>query len=391
MNERYTRPNILEGSDMWRTLSVLLSVGTLTIAGNTSAADKPQLTMAQIIENVRANELLYEGLDLSFDYSYQLSNPISVLAEKPGEQSTLKATHAVQTQTHFVSQQGMFRVDRQGELKHQDGQGSLDRLRAFDGQTTRLLDQHQIGNIIDSRSEDENCLRPHMVLLRFMNYYVPLSTYLSGHEAMAAHPGVSWQGYTLEVTYQGIAKFQSLTCHRVWISTSVSGKLWDRWELWLAEERNFIPVRNLGYTFRTSNTESVGEGRVERWKEVKPGVWFPEATRVTAWNQERMKKDGVKETQWVEKVDVKEVTLDPHYDASYFRDVKFPDGTAVYGVSAGKILGGHIEGAPQVEPPSAARTALRWWPLGMSIAILGLISAVIGFRRLRRQQVIGAD
>ncbi|HLN29082.1 MAG TPA: hypothetical protein VK395_15140 [Gemmataceae bacterium] len=363
----------------------LLGTATLLLFVSKSGADKPRFTIQEIIDNVRANELLYENLDLSYDYSYGVGKPIRF--GKPGE-AGLAATDTVQSKTHFVSQGGLFRVDRQGELQGQNGRISMDRIRAFDGNTTRLYDRKEIGNIIDSRSEDENCLRPHMLLLRFMNYYVPLSTYLSGHKAMAAHPGVNWPGYTLDVTYQGIAKFESLTCHRVWITTLVNGKPYDRWELWLAEERNFIPARNLAYTFRTSDKEAVGEGTVKLWREVKPGIWFPEATTFTAWDETRMKQDGVKETQWVERVDIKKVSLHPQYDAAYFRDVTFPNGTPVYQVSQGNVLSGHVEGAPQNDAQPAKKMASLWWPLlWTNLAAVGLISfGVIAYRRLRRKQ-----
>jgi hypothetical protein len=92
-------------------------------------------------------------------------------------------------------------------------------------------------------------MRPHMLLL-LDSITAPLSTYLQGHKAMAASPDAHWDkrhlgdAITLENTYQGETTFQGLKCHKVWITEVLSnGYQHDRWELWLAEARNFIPVR----------------------------------------------------------------------------------------------------------------------------------------------------
>lgn len=160
----------------------------------------------QIIENVRSNESLYEKIEVRMTERYEL------IGRKP-DVSDVGGNPAYQTAKHdkdvrYVSQDGMFRVDIEGQRTTAGPTFSADRIRMFDGRTTRLLAQKRIGNIIAGRQEDNNFVRPHMLLLRSSLELVCLSTYLQGHAAMLA-ANVGWeQGHTLETTYHGEAEFQ---------------------------------------------------------------------------------------------------------------------------------------------------------------------------------------
>jgi hypothetical protein len=129
-----------------------------------------------------------------------------------------------------------------------------------------------------------------------------------------------------------------------------SGEPHDGEEYWLAKDRNYLPVRLLAYTYRFSKDMPVGEGVVHKFREIKPGVWFPSDVEVTAYNKFKIQQEGRRELQWRERYTIKRVNLDPKYDREFFAKVAFPAGTAVYEVEKGQIVRSWRQGAPGTEP-----------------------------------------
>jgi hypothetical protein len=329
--------NLFLGDSIMRTNPCWIAALVLTawLRPAIGQEESPRLTVPEIIEKVTANERLYENIDVSVLFRHQDPTAEQLTpVEQPG--STLFFTSTQQSEIRYVGQNGRFRVDRKGVAQSGHKKFSLDRRWAFDGKVTRLLDGGNLGNIVQGRKEDENVMRPHMLLLRFMPFQVPLSTYLSGHEAMKAHPGGHWEAnHFLQVSYRGEEEYKGLRCHRVWITTSIPEKKpYDRWDLLLAEDRNFIPVHNVGYTFQFSERVPLLEASVTEWTEIEEGIWFPKATEVQSYDRWTVKAEGVKKPTWRHELDVKEVSLDPQFDLTYFQDVPFPDGTVAYDVDA---------------------------------------------------------
>ena len=356
-----------------------------------------------IVTNVRENEALYANIDVDLQSEYFVANAdkLHAITRSPrastasDSDDSPAATPDVgdialvasrSKQIKYVNQQNLFRLDVTGHSSGPAGDVSQDRIRAFDGETTRLFDQQAVGNIIRGRQEDENFVRPHMLLLRMMNYLVPLSVYLSGDQAMSRYPDAGWNpSLKLDNTYQGEAEFQGLKCHKVWISTLLpSGDVHDRWELWLAEDRNYLPCRLLGYTMRCSKTVPISEGTVTDFKEVKPGIWFPLVAEVIAYNPFALQKEGKQEPQWRENYAVAEVALNPDYPADYFQAVKFPDGTPVYEVVNGEISRSYTQGAPAAPGERAESWLARWWLLLLNVIVFGLL--IVGGTLLRRRR-----
>jgi len=261
-------------------------------------------------------------------------------------------------------------------------------VRMFDGETTRGYEgRSQVGNVIAGRADSSDFVRPHMLLLPYYMLMVPLSTYLAGHEAMIVHPNGAWdRRLVMANTYQGECVFQGLRCHKVWCTTLTkkSNKEHDRWELWLAEDRNYIPVRCLAYTFKVSREKPVGEATVDEWQEPSPGIWYPKRIRSIAYEKELIKTAGKQQLRWRRDFVVEQVTLNPNYGVSFFRNLAFPDGTAVYEVRNDKITRGYRVGAPA--GPSPSGVASRWWLVGSSMVLVVLIS-IIAIRRYRRSRV----
>jgi hypothetical protein len=346
----------------------------------------------QIIENVCANEALYENIEVRILENYKLIDRKPTVG-KAGE-NTVHELATIDKDIRYVSQSGMFRVDVQGQSTTAEPTLSEERIAMFDGKTARVLDQKRIGNVIAGRLNDVNAIRPHMLLLRnsLSISLVPLSTLLQGDAAMIA-ADVNWDPkHTNEITYQGEEEFQSLKCHKFWLTTSVPHEgatvASSRSELWLAEDRNYIPVRLVVYDLGWSRTLACKEASVSGFQQIEEGIWFPVGATVLRYDSVALHYEKRQKAYGRYTYDVKSVTLNPTYDVSFFRDLTFPAGTSVYEVENGKIVKSYTVGL--AGDPALRQRRWLWWILWANLAVaLAIVGAVyMRHRRKRRKAAI---
>lgn len=347
-----------------------------------SAARGANMTIQDIVENVRRNEALYDNLDVTMKYHYELSLPNG--ASPPTLEGGGTVPGETDLVTHYVRQNGMYRLDDEGGSTTAMGYRAEDRVRAFDGEQTRLYEQHAIGNIVTGRLDDGLRIEPHILLLRpILEARVPLSVFLSGDKAVRAHPlNVLGGDIGLTSSYKGTTDFDGLHCHLVWVlTTDASGEPIHRHELLLAEGRNYIPVSKVSYTFRWSTDKPVSQATVTDLREVEPGIWFPYGTRFTRYDSIALRDRGVQKVSWTENYLCEEISLHPNYPRAYFSDVTFPDGTFVYIVENGKQKTSYVKGAPGTQSIEIWRSQLI---LGGNLLIVMLVLLLVVKRRSRR-------
>jgi hypothetical protein len=338
--------------------------------------------LSSVIRNVEDNERLYENLEVRLETHYDVGDRTDFAVIEGGNEIVRKDVG-----THFVSQEGLFRLEStDGQTDSEQKRSSRETVRLFNGEQTKLLVDKALGNLIPGRAEDSESVRPHTLLLRHQMMPAPLSAYLRGHDAVAAVAGGNWlEGHKLVITYGGEDEFQGLKCHQIEIKTIFLGTP-DAprtiSKIWLAESRNYLPIRWLMWSVRLSAEIPRVEGVVSELRELKPGIWFPVQAQVTSYQQGWLLK-GKQEVQWREKYSVESVSLEPQYALAYFNDLEFPHGTAVYEVEDGKIKKSYRIGAPEAPdgPPAASMTG--WWLLWGNLAVLALIAGAVIWRRRR--------
>lgn len=195
--------------------SGVVSIAVALIVFIESDRVQGEVTINDIIENVRRNEMLYDNLEVTMEREY-------TTGDRPAPKLDRGSIPArTSTSTHYVKQGGMFRLDMVGTSITGNGDRSEDRIRAFDGEITRVYAQSAIGNIVTGRRDDPDRIEPHMLLLRTMREgCVPLSAFLAGADAMRAYPLVKWlgdQGLGLSSSYKRAIEFAGLPCHEVWV------------------------------------------------------------------------------------------------------------------------------------------------------------------------------
>ena len=312
---------------------IIAGIVSILWGGRLVAADP----LAELIEELRDQEALYETLDVVVRETYDIGDrkPPKGSGAAEGSIGGSMGGVVVRQDIHrrYVVQNERFRLEMGNKSKVNDGENADTNYRAavFDGVTTRMLEGNGHAFVTAGRVEHSEAFRPHMLLMSpvYNQAKVPLSVYLEGDAAMKRFSRFSNRdGYVITGSDRGEAEFRGLKCRRVTVTVSIRGQPYNSWEFWLAVDRNYIPARKLSYTFRFSKTEPVGESVVDEWKELRPGVWFPMSATVTAFNQFEIQRTGKRRLQWRHRYHVEEVRLGERKPDEFFK-LPFPAGTKV--------------------------------------------------------------
>jgi hypothetical protein len=309
-----------------------------------------------IIDNVRANETLYSNIDVKWECTYRL--------ERPTER-TKDLLRTADERGRVALQGQLFFVDIKRDYEDNDGsRGKRSFREAFDGTTTRILRDDQVGNIIDGRQESMRLIRPHDLLKRRSATKVPLSTYLEGAEACRAHPlgriyRTNYKDLRSTIEIVGEERIGDRMCVHLrdtWFLTQNGERKVNLDEdIWLAIDRNYIPVKRSNSSYADRSGNLLGQiDEVTGFREVEPGIWYPTEVITDCPDDviAAVKKQRV--LGWREVLKVVDVTINPTMDKEIFSDVKFSPSAVVYHVKNGEIVGTSRKKEGNVIPKEAA-------------------------------------
>jgi hypothetical protein len=369
----------------WLRLLLLGLAGTwgLCLPGVSRAAE---MTLEELIEAVRQNELLYERIEFTWRCKYTTFNRHLLPPSTP----TSKIIHEEDERLHVVYQPPYLL--REEEMKQSYGEGEWKDVPfcvAFDGEKTRML-HDRLGNISKGFVRAGLHITPHNMLVHHWAD-MPLSLYLSGREAAERAGWNVGFNSSVKTSYQGVEEWGGLRCHRVRVLHYFPGKGESgATDLWLADERNYIPVRVVGYSYWISRKEPGGCAEVTEWHEVEPGIWFPWRASIQAYYVGDLRPPGKDNRQHRRDIAVESVRLQPEYDASYFR-FEFPPKTYVYELEQGEIKKSYQTGSPadpNLRPDESARRRLVFW-IGLA-TVGGIVGLIVAFWFWRKRRVNAA-
>ncbi|QDT90278.1 hypothetical protein [Gimesia algae] len=349
-------------------LLILIPVHVFSVSATGAEPDKPRAqaeskepasggqqveTLQDLIRQIERNEKFYVDQQLKLTRVYE-DYP---KADDPDQQIRKQWDYSLTLQGRKFrlekKSQGRLKVGYIGRVKiprnrPQSRYSESVSLQVYDGTTFRSLrkqimpttektKQNQAqnrGQISDEYPSLTNLVRPHMYLLGSGCPQVPLSTYMKGMPAVLAYPNPSYvtPGSKIETQILEDREFQGLQCKRILIDVILSnGTRHNGWELWLAVDRNLLPVRNLSYTYRWSKESPVAESTVDEWREVQPGVWIPVRFHTDRYDSFVIKREGKQQLSWREKFHVTSISLDlQQLSDTVFSSLDFPAGTRVY-------------------------------------------------------------
>ena len=369
--------------------------GILALAGwpglfSSAVAQSPADTMvARIIDNVRANEELYQHLEVVVRKEYQLQ---SMNCARTGATKTMTVT------TRSVLQSGRIYVDcttRGNALTDMDGTADKSfeqaSLLGYDGEvTTRLTPSARLANVHQERFEGCDVFRAHAWLLPRAHICFPFSLWLTGGEALKKHPLAGLhKEWDSKVTYEGREDVDGLSCVKLRIAMGpASSRVFH--VLWLAVERNYLPVRMESFapTFTNNKDHPLATARSSDFREIHAGVWLPFRRSYVVYCEVDLRKNKAVVSN-TEEAYIEKVNTNPDYDLDLFR-IPIPDGTKVHEMNGGKIIKSYVRGQPQVEKqvekadPERARPRVKWM-LGINLLLALVAAAVFVGTRARRR------
>ena len=132
--------------------------------------------------------------------------------------------------------------------------------------------------------------------------------------------------YPMKVEYVGDEQIGELMCHKLKCNLQNNSI-----NLWLARDRNLIPLRHEWHEPRWHATLPTGVSFAEDFREIRPGIWCP--YRITNLAFQKHSRDGLVVNQvvlqWKHDVTVERVTLAPNVDDRLFSELSIPAGTKV--------------------------------------------------------------
>ncbi len=379
----------IPGPVLW--ILAILALPSLLSAVRASEPDR----MPDIIQNARTSEQLYANLEVVATWSFHIDEQFNKGLAPSG--LVVEAERSIRN----VYQNGMCYLRTGGaQRSSNDRSVSLDFHLGYDGEKTRVVDQELVANVVDGPLEDANLIRPHTLLLGGARVYFPLSIYLEAGEALKSQPLARPYAKRIQLTvsYEGEEVVEGLNCFKVRCETqsraasAKAGKAAkpsqttpaDVRFIWLAIERNYLPVRTEFYHTAMKVNRPVEVGRVDELREIAPGVWFPFRTTLEKYNWKGLVPHTELVRSSTEHYTVTRVDLDPHYDRRLFSEIAIPRNAAVYEVRNDRIIKSYREGDDRQLSPRRPRGWLRLLPVINIVVIVTLVGIFAVHRRRRR-------
>lgn len=343
--------------------AVCAAIHLCFVMGPARAADA---AMAPIVENVRVNEELYRNVEVIYLKTYRLNKDCPDVPKFSVNQND--------NSFRCVSQNGMLYVQESGAVSAVDGRSTKTSNRlGYDGELTRVL-KDGVANVHDGRKEPCSVFRPHVWALSKPQMCFPLSLLLRGGADLRKFPRVGvYSEIDARPFLDGEEVVDGLRCFKIRLEEWRDGKQPFQTGLsyvWLATDRNYLPVKKVAYAFSYSKTIPIAEAIAADIREVSPGVWLPYRLTGIVYDELEIHA-GRKTVNNTTEFKVETAQLDPKYDVSLFRDIPIPDGTPVYEVKNDKVTSSYIKGGvAALKKPSR----FGWWAWAL---IAGLVSALV--------------
>jgi thiol-disulfide isomerase/thioredoxin len=292
----------------------------------------PPATLDEVLEKIRANEELYEKMDVSLETAFR--SPYAAITGPrglTGHLSSLARGRAIRN-----GSRSYYLEDQTANLSNGDTHVSQ-RLQTYDGQWTRSVYTDKQGKAASQTTgrvslrkqggEDVPVFRPHMLFLRTEHKYQPFSEFLTSGWSDKVNK------YRLQVRYEGEEWIGTLACSKLRLDVLVGEppKSYNHYYLWLARDRNYLPIRREDHEPRWSKSLPTAITVADDLREVGPGVWCP--FHASCWMLNRTHRDGLSENRLLisGSVDykVQNLSLGPDAAPDQFDTITVPKDTEV--------------------------------------------------------------
>jgi hypothetical protein len=362
----------------WFLLFLLVLISN-SLPGSVFGQSTPNLTLSDIVANVRASEELYKDIEIKQTYKYK-QLPIRLTVPKMNMSSS--------GNTRAIFKNDMFYLSIDETIKTIENEEFNSKLiGAYDGKKSKYVLDDWTGYEVPEKYKERRfyAIPPHNLLLKNLpgNIFADLSAILSGTVTLKTSPGAASQNVKLELEkFESFCGSNCAVIKAVFWSDAFKGTLdlGQCTRFWLALDYNFLPVKIGHYSSRFGDVPAQ-VGTVEEMKEIAPGLHYPFRSKFVCYNT----LDGLKDNRFLPSSEytfsTESVKLAPKYDKEFFSNaIKFSDDIRIVYMSQGKVIG--------ARPRSQASTTSRvnnksLIILVASTSFLILCSAIIYKKSLR--------
>ena len=286
-------------------------------------ADPPSTTLEAILDRLTEEEKKYDPCEVILIDRYKFLN------SSGGMQGNIDVSE--NRQRSVLSGARRYR-EQTGSSNSGGGESTQINRQAGDGRTVRSYSRHVTGKnndivnanasiALDGSRFPVSLDRAHTLIFRDHRESAnSLTTFLKS----------GWYDkhnqYPMEVEYVGDEQIDELVCHKLKCRLQTSSIT-----LWLARDRNLIPIRHEWHEPRWNAMLPTGVSFVEDFREIQPGIWCP--YRITNLAFQKHSRDGLVVNQivlqWRHDVTVERVTLAPNVDDRLFSELTIPADTKV--------------------------------------------------------------
>ncbi len=290
----------------------------------------PSTSLDKIITAVRQSEKKYQNIDLSLLEEY-LKTKRENASTEDGMISMLQS----KTESRTISSLGRHYYFEDKFNSMDDGiDHRFQKTQLYDGKIVRSVRASDwvdpkavvISSAIVSFAEEPNLetVRPHMMLIRSLRDYRPLSTVLES----------GWYDYKksdrMTIRDKGDENIDGELCHKL-RRDLVPSKSGLHQFLWISPNKNYLPIRSEWHRSRKEYSLPNSIDVVTSLKEVASGVWVPMTVRSATfqWAFARGMSEGRLTHQWQQDFTVKNVSLSPIVDDKLFSELIVPAGIKI--------------------------------------------------------------
>ena len=179
-----------------------------------------------------------------------------------------------------------------------------------------------------------------------------------------------------------------LSCSKIEIETWMKGE--DRSKrsmrrIWLAHDRNYLPLRSISYAYSHSKIHPVEECRVVRFSEILKDIWYPMEIQIRSFDALSLEENKIILSH-TKTIITNKVRLNPEYPKSFFRNIDIPKGVTVHIVKNGDIIKTYIQGGGNDEVKSSFAFNRIHIGLMLILATLAVVICVLIVRYLVRRR-----
>ena len=301
--------------------------------------------LKKLIAAIRLEEDRYQDYATTVRTSQELDSPDPNQDDLQGT-ARISISHLTNTNTQRIKgPQFTFVSD------HVAGLSSGDRITrrrqtVFDGTKTISVNADSSATVSLRSAEPHQLLPPHCWGIFHFKIGAPLSTYLSGTDALRSHPKVAHYPVELGTNHElskveaevvGEERIELLDCTIVRVQCwHTSGSELVIQYLWLARNRNFHVARSRTANVRNGVEYPHLESVVKKWRKGAADVWYPKLVEVRNISPEAIAKKA--SDKILERLTIENVELNPKPTEAEFRLPEIPESLPRFAINEKGIL-----------------------------------------------------